>query len=144
MAVVIAWAQSRHEISLLALWHARAAVARGHRRRNALLAAVAVLSVRAARRCLSHEQWHTVHLLAYVGIALSFVHELAGPDLAGYRVLQVAWALLYAHVFALLLRYRVIDPIRQVTRHRLRCRRSSGAWRRQHRGRRPAPAGTRG
>ena len=39
-----------------------------------------------------------MHLLTYVGIALSFLHQLAGPDLAGHRLLQVAWALLYAQV----------------------------------------------
>ena len=43
------------------------------------------LSVRAVRRRLSFERWHSVHLLAYVAIVLSFSHQLAGPDLAGHR-----------------------------------------------------------
>jgi ferredoxin-NADP reductase len=56
----------------------------------------------------------------YLGIALSFSHMLAGPDLAGHLVLQIAWALAYTHVFALVLRYRVLAPLRQAARHRLR------------------------
>jgi predicted ferric reductase len=85
-----------------------------------LLLAVAFISVRAARRRLSYEKWHAAHLLTYVGIALSFLHQLAGPDLAGHRLLQIAWAVLYAQVFALLIRHRVLTPLRQATRHRLR------------------------
>jgi predicted ferric reductase len=85
-----------------------------------LLVAVGVLSVRSARRRLRHETWHGLHLLTYVAVALSFAHMLAGPDLAGRPVLQVAWALAYTHVFALVLRHRVIAPLRQAVRHRLR------------------------
>jgi len=82
--------------------------------------AVAVLSIRAARRRVSYERWHAIHLLVYVGVALSFVHQLAGPDIAGHRVLQVAWALLYTQVFALALRHRVLTPLRNAGRHRMR------------------------
>jgi ferredoxin-NADP reductase len=45
---------------------------------------------------------------------------LAGPDLTGHRVLQIGWALAYTQVFALVLRHRVLAPLRQATRHRLR------------------------
>jgi len=78
------------------------------------------VSIRAARRRLRHERWHGVHLLMYVAIALSFGHMLAGPDLVGHLWLQIAWALAYAHVFALVLRHRVLAPLRQAARHRLR------------------------
>jgi ferredoxin-NADP reductase len=61
-----------------------------------------------------------VHLLMYLAVALSFAHMLAGPDLAGRPVLQVVWALAYTHVFALVLRHRVLTPARQAVRHRLR------------------------
>jgi ferredoxin-NADP reductase len=53
-------------------------------------------------------------------VALSFVHELAGPDLTGHRLLQIGWALLYTYAFGLVLLYRVLTPLRQFTRHRLR------------------------
>jgi predicted ferric reductase len=120
-AAVESWAESRGEPFWLALWHVlslpgliAATVATG------LLVVVAVVSVRAARRRLSWERWHTVHLLVYVAVALSFVHELAGPDVAGHRVLQIGWALLYTGVFAQLVEHRVITPLRNATRHRMR------------------------
>jgi ferredoxin-NADP reductase len=87
---------------------------------TALMVAVAALSVRAARRRLRHETWHGLHLLMYVAVALSFAHMLAGPDLTGHLLLQIGWALAYTHVFALVLRHRVITPLRQAARHRLR------------------------
>jgi ferredoxin-NADP reductase len=80
----------------------------------------AVASLRLARRKLGHERWHGLHLLMYLAVALGFAHQLAGPDLAGHRLLQVAWALAYAHVSALVLRHRVLTPLRQATRHRMR------------------------
>ena len=49
-----------------------------------------------------------------------FAHQLAGPDLVGRRWLQIAWALLYTYAFALVLRWRVFQPIFQLWRHRLR------------------------
>ena len=85
-----------------------------------LMLVVAGLSVRAARRRISHERWHGMHLLMYVAVALGFAHQLAGPDLAGHRWLQVLWALAYCHVFGLVLTHRVLTPLRQANRHRMR------------------------
>jgi predicted ferric reductase len=87
---------------------------------TALLCAVAVASVRSARRKLRWETWYGLHLSMYVAVALSFSHQLAGPDLAGRLWLQTAWALLYTFTFALVLRYRVIAPVMAAFRHRLR------------------------
>lgn len=120
-AAVLAWARSRQEGVLPALWHVLRlpwliAATVG----TLLLLAVAFASIRMARRRLSYETWHFLHLLTYAGVALSFVHQLAGPDLVGHRLLQIGWALLYAHVFALILRHRVLTPLRQAARHRLR------------------------
>ncbi len=83
-----------------------------------LLVVVAITSIRIARRALSRERWHSIHLLTYVAIALGFGHQLTGPDLRGHVALQVAWALAYAGVFALLLHHRVLVPLRQSLRHR--------------------------
>src|SRR3954454_12080110 len=71
-----------------------------------LLCAVAVVSARSARRRLRWETWYFLHLSVYVAIALSFTHQLAGPDLAGHRWLQIGWALLYTFTFALVQRRR--------------------------------------
>src|SRR4051794_26242441 len=120
-AATAAWAQVSGAGALGATWQvvdmpALPAATAG----TVLMLAAAAVSVRAARRRVRHETWHGVHLLMYVAVALSFGHMLAGPDLTGHRVLQVCWALAYTHVFALLLRHRVLTPLRQAARHRLR------------------------
>lgn len=120
-AALVAWQQSRRETMAWSVWHVlrlpwlTAAIVG-----TVLLLGVAVASARAARRRMSYEAWHALHLLTYAAIALSFVHQLAGPDLAGHRALQIVWALLYTNVFALVLRYRVVAPVRQAARHRMR------------------------
>jgi predicted ferric reductase len=85
-----------------------------------LFLVVAGVSIRAARRRVRFETWHTVHLLGYLAVALGFVHQLAGPDLTGHRVLQVLWAMLYTQAFALVLIHRIVTPLRNATRHRMR------------------------
>ena len=93
-AAVVAWAGSRQESTLLGLWHVlRLPGLMAATVGTLVLVAVAAASARAARRRLSYETWHALHLLTYLGVALSFVHQLAGPDLAGHRLLQIAWAL---------------------------------------------------
>lgn len=120
-AAVVGWAHAQHEGVVSALtdalgWPGLVGATIG----TVLLVAVGVTSMRAARRRMPYERWHAIHLLTYVAVALSFLHQLAGPDMAGRRIVQVAWALLYAHVFGLLVRYRVLAPLRQAVRHRLR------------------------
>ncbi len=90
---------------------------------TALFVAIGITSARAARRRMRYETWHAIHLTTYLAIALSFVHELAGPDLAGRPVVQVLWSLVYAFAFAALIRFRVISPLLQAARHRLRVER---------------------
>ena len=84
------------------------------------LFAIAGISVGAARRRVSHEAWHGVHLLTYVAISLSFIHELAGPNLAGHPVPQVAWTLMHVYALALVVRFRLLLPVENAWRHRLR------------------------
>jgi predicted ferric reductase len=86
----------------------------------AILVLIGLASLRAVRRRLSYEQWHFLHLLTYLAVGLGFAHQLAGPDLAGRQWLQVAWALLYTYAYALVLRWRVLQPFFQLWRHRLR------------------------
>lgn len=85
-----------------------------------LLCSVAAVSIHQARSRLSFERWHSIHLLTYVAIALSFSHQLAGPDLVGRPLLQVLWALMYVHAFTLVIRHRVLTPLRAAVRHDLR------------------------
>ncbi|MFI6378602.1 ferric reductase-like transmembrane domain-containing protein [Streptomyces sp. NPDC050658] len=85
-----------------------------------LLVAVGVTSARAVRRRVPHETWRAVHLLTYLGAALAFVHQLAGPDVAGSVPTVWLWSLLHAGVAVLLAWYRVVVPVRQALRHSLR------------------------
>jgi ferredoxin-NADP reductase len=120
-AAVASWSAARGEgplmslIGVLGLPGLLAATAG-----TGLFCAVAGLSVRAARRRVSYEAWHGIHLLVYIAVALSFLHELAGPNLAGFPVVQVLWTLMHAWVLALVLRHRVVAPLEFAWRHRLR------------------------
>ncbi|MFD3479741.1 ferric reductase-like transmembrane domain-containing protein [Streptomyces sp. NPDC058695] len=86
----------------------------------ALLVAVGVSSARAVRRRVTHETWRALHLLTYLGAALGFVHQLAGPDVASGVVTRWLWALLHATVAVLLVWYRLVVPVQQALRHSLR------------------------
>jgi len=120
-AAVAAWAAARRQdlvtaaAAVLGLPGLAAATAG-----TALFLVVVAVSVGVARRRLSYETWHVVHLLTYVAVALSFVHELAGPNLAGQPLVQVLWTLMHAYALALVVRFRVIAPLENVWRHRLR------------------------
>jgi predicted ferric reductase len=85
-----------------------------------ILVLIGLLSLRVVRRRISYERWHLLHLLTYLAVGLGFAHQLAGPDLVGRRWLQIAWALLYCYAFALVLRWRVLQPAFQLWRHQLR------------------------
>ncbi len=89
---------------------------------TAIFLGIGLVSARAARRRLSYEQWHALHLGTYLAAGLAFGHQLAGPDLAGARAAQIAWGLLYTYAFGLVLRYRLVAPLHQAFRHRLRVR----------------------
>ena len=90
---------------------------------TAILCGVGVVSARSARKRLSYEAWHALHLSTYLAVGLSFAHELAGPNLAGHRLAQIWWSLLYTAAFALIVRYRFIEPVLRASRHRMRVER---------------------
>jgi predicted ferric reductase len=121
VAAVLAWAEVRGISGFTATrevlgWPGLLAAAVG----LVLVVVVGLVSVRWLRRRLAYEHWHLLHLLTYLGAALPFTHQLAGPNLAGNRGLQIAWSLLYAYAFALVVRYRVLQPLHLLWRHRLR------------------------
>jgi predicted ferric reductase len=87
----------------------------------ALLVLVAVTSIRHARRRLAYETWYGLHLYAYLGIALAFLHQVTmGSDLVADPLALWYWVALYVVTFGLLIGYRVLAPIRLSLRHRLR------------------------
>jgi predicted ferric reductase len=88
-----------------------------------LLVAIGVVSARAARRRLSYETWHFIHLYTYLAVALAFSHQFAtGGDFIGPRgrPARILWAAMYALVAATLLWYRAITPAAGAFRHRMR------------------------
>lgn len=87
----------------------------------ALFLAVAVTSVRVARKKLQRQTWYFVHLYAYLAVALSFAHQLAaGSDFTHDRAARIYWISLYVIVFGSILWWRVLEPVRLNMRHTLR------------------------
>jgi predicted ferric reductase len=86
-----------------------------------LFAAVAISSIRAARRRLSYETWYGIHLYAYLAIALGFLHQLfVGTDFMHDPLAVAYWILLYLVTIALILVFRVGQPVWLSVRHGLR------------------------
>ena len=86
-----------------------------------LFVAVAVSSVRLARRRLSYESWYGIHLYAYLAIALGFAHQLVvGTDFVDDPIARIYWIALYVVAFGLLLLNRIATPILVNVRHRFR------------------------
>lgn len=87
----------------------------------ALLVAVATLSIRAARRRMSHEMWWQLHLLTYLALALSFSHQIAtGASFVHHPMARLAWTLLWLSTAGVVLICRVGLPMWRSAYHRLR------------------------
>ena len=85
-----------------------------------LLLGVGIASARAARRKLSYETWHAIHLYTYLAVALAFSHQFAtGADFVEFKV-RVLWSALYIAVAGLLVWFRIVTPVRAAFRHQLR------------------------
>jgi predicted ferric reductase len=88
---------------------------------TALLIAVVVSSVVIVRRRLRYEAWYAVHLTAYAAIALAWFHQIpTGNELVLDRVAADYWRALYVATLATLLVFRVVVPVANGLRYRLR------------------------
>lgn len=87
-----------------------------------LLVVVGLVSAGPVRRRIWYEAWYYLHLTTYAAVYLVFWHQLAtGNDFeVGGRYARWAWYALYLAVGLLLLRYRVLAPVRLNLKHRLR------------------------
>jgi len=84
----------------------------------AILIGVTVTSIGIARSGMSYQTWYFVHLYAYLGVALSFAHQLeTGSDFIDSAPFVAYWWVLYGAVGALLLIHRVAIPIARSLRH---------------------------
>ena len=88
---------------------------------TALLAMVAISSLRAVRRSMKWETWRFLHLYAYLAIALAFGHELAvGTDFSNDPLAIWYWVALYAVLVACILIFRLGQPLVLSLKHNLR------------------------
>jgi predicted ferric reductase len=86
-----------------------------------LIVVVVALSVRFARRRLSYELWHTIHLLLYAAVTLAVLHQLYEGSSFRANVLTTAyWWGLWGLVIVALLHGRVVTPLIRNARHKLR------------------------
>jgi predicted ferric reductase len=86
-----------------------------------LLVIVGITSARAARRRVSYETWHFVHLYTYLAIALAFSHQFAaGADFMSNLPARLLWSAMYAVVAVTLVWFRLVRPIMQALRNKLR------------------------
>ncbi|MEI7742728.1 MAG: ferric reductase-like transmembrane domain-containing protein [Chloroflexota bacterium] len=87
----------------------------------ALFVMLGITSVRAARHRLSYEAWYWLHVYAYLGIALAFLHQVfVGLDFTHDALATAYWIGLYLIAAALVLVFRFGQPILLNRRHGLR------------------------
>ncbi|MGW4940759.1 ferredoxin reductase family protein [Actinoplanes sp. NPDC004185] len=79
------------------------------------------LSVRAARRRLSYEAWHAVHLLLYVAIVLALIHQLSEVStFTSSPLAEAYWWALWVFALGSLAAGRVVLPLVRNARHQFR------------------------
>jgi predicted ferric reductase len=77
-----------------------------------LLILVVATSLMIVRRRLAYEAWYAVHLLAYAGIALGYLHQIpTGNELTADAGAQRYWHALYIVPLVLLALFRVLLPL---------------------------------
>ncbi|WP_405594414.1 ferric reductase-like transmembrane domain-containing protein [Streptomyces sp. NBC_01092] len=87
----------------------------------AVLVVIATISTRPLRRRLPYEVWHGLHLLLYVALGLSFVHQLQETTTFTSSAFATAyWWMLWLFAFGALLTGRVVMPVWRNAYHRFR------------------------
>jgi predicted ferric reductase len=86
-----------------------------------IILVAAGLSVRAARRKLSYEAWHAVHLLLYVAVTAALIHQLFEVSTFTSSPLAAAyWWALWVFALGSLIIGRVVVPLWRNARHQFR------------------------
>jgi predicted ferric reductase len=86
-----------------------------------IVVVAAGLSIRFARRHLSYELWHAVHVCLYAAVALALVHQMyEGSAFKTSPFAEVYWWLLWALALAGLAAGRVVVPLWRNMRHQFR------------------------
>ena len=84
-------------------------------------AAAGITSYKKARAKMSYETWWTIHLYTYLGIALSFMHQvLTGPMFIGHPLNKAYWTGLYIAAAVVIILWRIAIPTFRSFQHNLR------------------------
>jgi predicted ferric reductase len=76
-----------------------------------LIVGAGLTSARVARSRLRYEWWHAVHVSVYLGIYLSFAHQVnSGVHFVGSAAMRVTWTSMYVLTAALIVVGRVVVP----------------------------------
>lgn len=85
-----------------------------------LLIAAGITSYKNVRRAMKYETWWVVHLYTYLGVALSFMHQiLTGGMFIGHPLNRAYWIGLYISVVVSILTWRILIPAIRSVRHQL-------------------------
>ncbi|MFJ6392847.1 ferric reductase-like transmembrane domain-containing protein [Streptomyces sp. NPDC091972] len=88
---------------------------------STLLLAAGITSYRRARRRMKYETWWAVHLYTYLGLGLSFVHQIdTGAPFVGHPLATAWWTSLWVGALIVVLAFRVGLPLYRSVRHDLR------------------------
>lgn len=86
-----------------------------------LIVIAAVLSLRAARRRMPYEAWHTVHLVLYAVVVLAVIHQVyEGTAFTINLGTRIFWWGLWTFAIGALLIGRIVLPVVRNVRHRFR------------------------
>jgi predicted ferric reductase len=88
---------------------------------TAVMILVVVTSLVIVRRRLRYEAWYAVHIMVYVGLALAWFHQIpTGNELTANAAAANYWTALYVVTAALLVLFRLVVPISNALRYRMR------------------------
>lgn len=86
-----------------------------------LLLIAGISSYRIYRNSISYETWWIIHLYTYLGVALSFMHQiLTGAMFISHPLARYYWIALYSMVVVAILYWRILIPLIRSIRHQLR------------------------
>ena len=89
-----------------------------------LLVMAGITSYKRVRAQIKYETWWVIHLYTYIGVALSFMHQvLHGSMFVGHPLNRAYWTSLYVAVAGAILLWRVGIPLYRSIKHEIRVER---------------------
>lgn len=86
-----------------------------------LMIQAGVTSYKKARAKLSYESWWLIHILTYVAVAVSMMHQIQnGPMFINHPLNQAYWIAMYLFVFFAIVVWRIGVPLWKSVRHDLK------------------------